>query len=889
MQRSFPLTLCLFLLTVLPLLAAPTPVPPPPPTLAQALVAAPPHGGLVLAVSAEGVSLPSGVEMPAADASAEDIATAFACRADTFGVVTAVSPATKVALNTNPALPNVSADLSGNTAFKMLAASLDDSQWKTLTSDTGLGLTDLTDATQKALFHGLFRQGHLWVASQDPELAKLPDDQRTDIKDMSDQIDDVRLRLGQTAHIYLHDTQGKTIFFSAAPPNAAGRLHTWYPRQEPQAAAHNVLLRAVVPNTPTDGDLHPDAAAFRVNVSCAGANTVNDLMTRIAAQTHQEIYADPHYAARALTILGPVASAPAGDLLRGLAQAVAGTYRQVGPAFVLTDDLAGVGTRRQRLAEWEEIANTDSSKLRDEAGQILLAKRLSSARRFPTFSDPLALTPEEMAAIKDDTDQPGVPSIMGSDIPFTKLTPSQQTWGRQTAEEYEAQRFNNPLSPYSEDAPGEPDMNGSVTLLAYYQIQLLVPGLTQPVHSNILSALSVLYFPGEAAAMETLQQNAAKAKPPTPPLPPAPPLAAVLHSRPRRAILGHPRTPAEVDALVAAMRKIGLNELWLDVFSEGVAHIPNSPLSAKSIPVGSDILAEALTQTQGTGIRVYADMSLLPWGEATPDAARDRTIEGETNAEAAVHAHERNPDPNYDNDGKLVPFAPPPISVSPASSQVRQDLISLVGLAAAHTGLAGFVWEDAEDDDTLGYAPEMRLAFLRSAHADPLDISPTNYLSVDASLPTFDNADAESKLSAKWTEARQKALIDLLKQMRRSFPPPAAGLPILMEQSAGSSAWMASWDDLKSLPPPLRPLFKGSPYPSPAQVAATARTQGKAILLGVGVVNDGDTDTLARDLKAGLEPGWRDGYVLDFRLEDVTQGKAPLDALVRAVLPKQKH
>ena len=87
------------------------------------------------------------------------------------------------------------------------------------------------------------------------------------------------------------------------------------------------------------------------------------------------------------------------------------------------------------------------------------------------------------------------------------------------------------------------------------------------------------------------------------------------------------------------MQKLALNELWLDLFSDGIAFIPNSRLSSKTIPVGTDILAEAITKAQGTGIAVYADLQLLHWGGGTPDSARDLTILGETNAEAAIHAH----------------------------------------------------------------------------------------------------------------------------------------------------------------------------------------------------------------------------------------------------------
>ena len=896
MRSCVLLIFSLALLAASPVMAAP-PVPkstpPLAPTLAQALLTAPPPtSGLILTVGAEHIPLPLGTEMPAADASLADIATAFGGRTDTFGRITVIAPATKVVLNENPGPPDIAADLTSSTSFKMLAASLDDPQWKALTSETGLGLSDLTEDSQIALFHGLFRQGRLWVSSSDPELAKLPVERRTDIKDVSDQIDGIRLRLGQTAKIYLHDKLGKTIYFSGTPLDAAAKLHTWYPKQEQQGTEHNVLLRAVIPNTPRDGDLRPDAAPFRVSITHTGAKTVGELLTRIATLTHQEIYTDPHYANKTLTVIGSGVAAPAGDWLRAIALAVAGTYRQVGPAYVLTDDIVGVGARRQRLLNWEKAADVASSKIRDEAGLTMLTRRASTARSLPTLGDPLALTPKQMAAQKDADTMPGVPSILGTDVPFSTLTAAQQAWGRQIASDYEDQRSKNTLPFYlNDDSPREPDLNGEVSLTPQYQVQLIIPGAAAPVGTNLKSAVSTLYWPGETMSMEHYLASASMRQTPPLPLAPAPPLAIVLKSCSRRAVLGHPRTPTDVDALLSTMQKLGLNELWLDVFSDGTAYIPNSRLSSKTIPIGTDILAEALTRAKGTGIAVYADMHLLHWGGVTPDSARDLTILGETNAEFAINAHERDPKLDFDDmTVKFIPFEIPPLVVNPAASRVRDDLSEITRLASVHSGLAGFVWEDAEDDDDLGYAPEARLTFLRLTHADPLDLTPKNYSRIDVSLPTFDDEAVEKKLSEEWVEAHPSALESLLKQMRRSIPSPVSALPILMEQSAVRTYWFSSWDDKKSLPPPLRTSLESDTYQAPAAIAEAARTQGKAVLLHVGIENDGDTDTLARTLKAGLGVGKWDGYVLDFKREEVTQGKAPLDSLVRAVnLSLQKH
>ncbi len=858
--------------------------PPTPPglTLAGALASMPPPTqGVLLAVGADKVKLSAGAEAPpTGGVDLGTVAAAFGEQAQPFGTVTAVAPATRVVLNEDPAPPDVTADLSPRPAFRMLAASLDDSQWAALTSERGLGLTDLPDRTQQALFHALFPRGRLWVASQDPEMAKLPDDQRTDTRDVSDQIDGVRIRLGQTTHLYVHDRAGQTIYFSVKAADEAKRLHTWSPKLDSPAAQHNVALRATVINTPRPGDLHLDDPALAVAVPVAGLRTVEDMTERIAALSHKEVYADPHYARRTLMVIGPAPSAPAGDLLGALALAVAGTYRQVGPAFVLTDALAGVGARRQRLAEWEEAAQDGQHALGDRAGAALLKRRINQARALPAFGDPIALTPSQMTAMKRDIMIPELPGEEGR-YPYAKLTAAQQDLARRTAADYEERSASSTLPQYlAEGDPQEADPTGPVDLRMEYKVEMLIPTINTLVESGLQQPMWMLFWPGEAIAAERHPeafhpQETTKSVP-------LPALIPLLRSRLRRAVIGHPRTAASVDALVAAMRKVGLNELWLDVFSGGVSHVGGKD---------PDILGEALKQTAGTGITMYADLSLLPWGDAPPEAARDLSIEGENSQEVGVHARDRMQEAEYDDAGKPVVFAPPPVLVSPAAETVRGTLTALVQGLSARPGLAGFVWEDAEAGSDLGYTPAMRLAFLRFAHADPLDITPALSLRADVSLPAFDDAAADKALPALWDKARAGANAALLGAMRQAR---VSARPILMEQSAVRTEWLASWDDPRQLPPPLRTLFVGEFYPKPERIAVGAQKQGKAALLRERVSNSADTDALARALQtdlagkmAGGKSAWG-GFVLDFADAEATRGEHPLAGLVDAAARETK-
>jgi len=603
--------------------------------------------------------------------------------------------------------------------------------------------------------------------------------------------------------------------------------------------------------------------------------TVGDLVTRIGIKTGLELYADPHYAARMLMVQGTATTEPAADLLQALCLCVTGTFRKVGPAYVLTDGLIGVGTRRKHLEDWEGGADYARDVLQDQAGSTMLSRHASDARKLPTFGDPLALTAEEMASLPDDPVMPGLPQDYGNNSrPFAKLTAAQQAWMRQAAAEYNDKIRSDPQLAGQSEA----DVTHNVEVRTNYQIQLLVPSHSQPVDA-FSSPLGIFYLPGmdelmlKSKLLDSAERAKALAK-----LPPAPPLSAALHLGRFRAVLAHPRTAKDVDALVAAMQKLGLNALVLDVFSGGVNHVKTSAVS------GTDILTEALARTRGTGIAVYADLSLLTWGDAPLDAVQDLTIDGQNSRQAAIQAQQINPSTEYDGNDDPIPFVTPQVSVSPSSAQVQTTLWTLVQDISARPGLAGLVWENADTTGDLGYTPDRRLAFLRSAHADPVDLMEwSDALQAKTKLPLFDDAAIDTTVNALWTKAKIKANTDLLEQLRAAAQ--AGGvMPILMEQGWDAHLWYASWDDPKSQPPPQRDLsFDGDYADNEAAIKRVARAQGHLVLRREAIENDGDTLALARKLQddAKLLPG--DGFVLDFDHEEVTQGAAPLDSLVQAV------
>ena len=876
-----------FCLLVFPVLSAEAqgvkPVVPPKLTLAQALSAVPrPSVGLRLTVGAEKVALRDGTDAPATGASLDQITSAFGERTANFGDIVAVAPSSMVLLNPNPGPPDIAADMKSVTALALLASSLTDSQWSALISEQGIGLADLTDDTQRSLFHALFPNGQLLVGSEDPVLADVPREKRTDVRDLTDQIDGTRIRLTQTSHFYLHNQSGGTIYFSGNRPDAAGRRHFYSPKAPPLSAQHTVSLRAEVPNALKSSDLDWNSKALRVSVPVVGLKCVGDLVERIGQETHLELYADPHYAGKTVTVSGPATSAPADDLLRAVCLCVTGTFRKVGSAYVLTDDLIGVGVRRKHLTEWEDAANLAEQEIRQKLAPALLEHHAADVRKLQAFGDPFGLSPEEVAALLPDEALPPLPRMFDTDFPFAKLSAAQQAWMKQRGEEYEASKQNG----QSENAP-PPDFTHNVGMRMNMQLQLIVPTESQAVDTNLNSLMFSLFVPDMATMMAATKAKEVEAKAKLDAdakakalakMPPAPLLSAMLHHGNRRALLAHPYSVADVDASVAAMQKLGLNQLWLNVFSGGASHLQTNAAS------DADILTEALNKTRGTGIAVFADLSLLCWGAEPPDSMRDLTIDGKDSRQAAVDDNATSPNENYDDEENLIPFVAPSVYVSPSAPAVEQTLSALMQDLVARPGLAGLVWEDAETNSSVGYTPLMREGFLRAFHADPVDIADSGYSRIDLSLPLFDDPKVDAALPGQWTKFSADSGVSLLLRLRAAAQRGSGpALPILLPQDGfGDDKWFVDWNDPKQ-PSSLRAQQADGLYVPPEKITEIANTRGRILVRCEAIKNDGDTPTLARMLRDDAKDLPSAGFVLDFSQESVTQGAAPLDSLVQAV------
>ena len=779
------------------------------PTLADALVKArPPHDGVVLTVNGDLVlRLPDAV-LPGVQPDISEVAAEYGRITQMFGSVTAVAPPMMTVLNTDTTPINPYDGIPPNDAFKLLCGSLDDGQWGLLTGPTGLGDGDLSDA-QRPLYEAMFAGttvSYRFLASTD--INAMTNTPWTPLGESD--VSKLRLRLAQKLQVAVptgKDSNAWTSTFGLDLGNKAPRGIISLNGSGKRTTLQGTTLRAVVPNAPNPSDLDFHNPVFSVPVRLDGVKTVGDLLARIGVATHLELYADRRYENRTVTTLGATTPS-AGDLLGGLALCVRGAYRGVGTAYVLTNDQVGLAPRcltADRLeaaaaAKRQEAEAAASKRLTGQRGGIL---GLTGMQGEEITAEELAFTP------------PGKPKTVFSpeypqaSVPWSMLTPAQQELAE---EQFKAMNTGFQQPNRSPHWVAEGKQNGLFSLSADVTLQLLCPGVSEPTElpDNFTDGL---FTPSPVLKQQLLTQNRETNAHfyGVPASVSATALAAKLALLPRRAVFARPRTATELDAVLGAMQRLGLNQLWLDVFSQGQVHTDGS----------QDLLTEVLAKAKGMGITVLPTVDLLDWGPDTPADARDINISGET--------------PSLP-DGS--------IPVSPALPSAEDSLTALIRKLAATPGVSAIAIHDTvsleqkpepaafeqvyvgmrgpmfgnHDEVTgeafwsrdLGYVTPLRLGFLRRWHLDPLDLpkSPDGALKVDVSVPEFSGRQALSGMNQAWDDWRTAAKLNTMQHLL-TVAQASAGrrFPFLVRQPIDGTdlATYCLWDDPHTWLPLPRP------------------------------------------------------------------------------------
>ena len=777
------------LLTAPPLLRADPPIPAPLKLDAALAQAQPSPGEVALAVGAARVPLPDGATLPGVPLTGQEVGALYGRTTQPFGEVVAIAPPTMTVVYSPPETPNPYDGMPPSQVMKLLTQTFTPAQWKAFLSQSGVGYAEMQGETQPPLFQALFPGGHLVLIEDNPTGENDPKTQR----DLSgDTLLSAHLRLGSMTSLALQmtgNTDGHMFANGLRPAGSPARFFMMNSPSSDVDREFGAQVRETVPNALKAGQIAFDDPALKAAVPLGGIKTVDDLIIRICRAAKREIYADPRYAARMVTLSPAGQSAPAADLLQALALCVGGTYRRVGPAWVLTDDVVGLGTKHALWKAFEDKAQSmlpDSSDFSQTGPNPALPY---TVKDIMEADDPLAFTPEQRDRYwKEWAANPGQSSsvVMDVTVPFEQLSSAQQEAAEmiQTANEKDHNKTT---------------LSGTVMVQEEPEVEVLLPEVNGPV-VIFQSYQSLLPYPALTPAQEQAQQKRMERDFPEitgDPNVPAPDFGKTLRGFTRRAALFAPKTPKETVNSLSALSALGFSEAWLQI----------RPGPASADAEARARLALAVTAGRRLGIRVFPDISLLHWQEGTDPALLDCDLEGKTVLPLEVSS-----------------FSP---AVSPFAPAVTERLTALVRSLSSVPGLGGMVWEDTLSpgyeaavqgenigrfDDALGYSEAGRLAFLRQDHADPVDTCDNSYTNERAHVhvPGFDSDSKEEQhLFQDWkkscADAGQALMRHLAVSLTLSFTGTTPRLPLLLPPSnALFVTSFGSWDDLSSPPPIVR-------------------------------------------------------------------------------------
>ena len=791
--------------------AAPAPI-----SLADALKAMPVasvgDGSVALTVGAERVTPMPPPPQDAQDAlpdnpiaTPQSLAVQYGRLGGWFGHVYALAPPTMTVLNTSPALADLPlGDLAGQHPETYLLGSLTPEQLRQAGTG-GLAYADMTP-DQQSLMRALLPTPLEII----PVTATLPDrkfgtqewkDARAtfdaQIKKVSgdDLFGSLRLHAYLTSDFYAHAPTGFGIGDTRDTLETTGAYKLpfgGYGNMESRGKATETILRADVPNAPKEGDFDWRRQDLERPVPLQGLKTVDDLVTRIGRTAHLELYADLHFGPLPLLMVGDMKKPqPAGDVMQALALCVTGAWRQVGPAYVLTDDVQGLGFRQQFLAEIGQIWSNRLSQGGKDAGSHLQGLDWLHSLSFAP-GDIGALSGDQINEIQKEA------GTNKGTLLWKALPPALQQHLRDHFLHYGDNMPKNEMPEIMKLGEGMKAAAQSITP-------------DTPVDTTLNIRLAV-ELPGTGAMM---LYDAYKVQAPEPASDDAPAKTDALAqansiSLPQklRGVLCAPKTPDEAREVVARLPKMGLNTLLLDVFTNGRTYFPNTALPPAS-EKASGVLQAALDAAKPLHIPVYAVLDTLcwrkdglaphplPWPKGYEE---DLTISGETPDRAIQRRFASNSlSTDYNHPRYALAGEGTQAWASPLDPKVRVLLPPLVRTLAATPGLAGLIFQDTVppgygekvldgDQIGLGYTPENRLAYLRESHRDPVDLSSgSDMVSVfvggenffghyGITIPSFASS---SKDYFPWAKYRTDVNLSLLTDCWRSAQAAAPPLPLL--------------------------------------------------------------------------------------------------------------
>lgn len=730
------------------------------------------------------------------------------------GSLTVLAPTEMVVLNTKLGKPDIASALSREDRMTIFEASLTEAQWKKLCGERGIGLPDL-NAEQKPLFLSLLPDPLVVVKAQ------LKDGSFNSVGQpmtaSADQRMGSRIRINRQTHVAYaaQDRPNTWITYNDGVPRPDGaELLTLEPQtvRRPTLGNYGEELGRIVPNRSKPGDLNFDTAKldFRVALGTEpGSETalsLGDLVNRIARASGLELYADPRIASLPLWTTG--GSARAGDALKALALAVSGTFRKIGPAHLLTDDLIGIGSRRAIISDWLDDAQARVNTLRYDAQRIIRAKNVDRLVDFgPGETQPLEL--DKMRSVR-----PSIYPFASSDESVLDTSTLDAGWQKLIRDDVDrgvAQRQQRDQLRPMGSRPTMPTASAShVKLKVSVKATLIVPNL-----GEVGEGVSFGMGTGVTRDSEKTEARGALSEPRASDY-------GLPSDLPVRALCISPANLAELTNLLREAEVRGFNQVWIELpFSSEEADrlIAGGVNAAKSsriavLPVvrplrlRSDLMADA------------KELDLNIVGETLPELAKRKRDSPHLALYAGWKADLNRP-------GAWIRIDQPPSRLAAKKTALHfAALPGISGLVIRDSCAQGYADPGDRDDynqsidHQFGYVPPMRLEFLRRFGADPIDFPAEGANSSPlAELPFFPDDKLRSRytivdnepvrnpgrtLAQEWNAFRfglnSAFMEDLFNELKQRAP----GLPLMLDhrwnQGTMNPGWFIEWNAPRDLP-----------------------------------------------------------------------------------------
>ncbi len=620
---------------------------------------------------------------------------AFNRKVVTIGSMRAIVPTTMVKIDDSfSQKPDLYEGLDLRSKVIYLLATLSESQVKTATSK-GLGFGDLNQQ-QQLVFQS--------IVPKKFEVQQLePDGKRQKVTDSFRLTDQhrkgVRLKFTKTISFELPlENQRGYCMANTMDHVGIGDLPGLRRELSDMERGPNeifgITVRSVVPNTQKPSNLDFHAKTWDFTVSFPRNIPLGQAITSLGQTGKVALFTDPRVARRPLTVEGEVR---AGDLLASIAQMVTGTFRKVGPDYVLTSDLLGLGTRKTTFDQWEADIRQQQQEM---SGEWLDKVRLTTLTKLVKTSPQDPYQPSDRMQEYLSKSFPGRRDPIPSDLIDDGI--------RHIVDRFNVEYSSQPVTTNGIVAESE---------VSFHFVLPTGEDLFEPGGGNI----GTLEYFGESKRPKY-----------TPPQMPPP---RVLPEGSSVGIAIRAVNKDQVLKQIDQASSVGMKEVWIDTTSQ-------------------EVLDAGLTAAKAKGVAVR--LIIRPWQNQTGQEEVDQTILGDSGAALAKWAVKNprlsNPRHTYDFMRSVLW---PEMTISPNR---RPDSWTTMASMTRTPGLSGVVLCDQQSAGyepkvgegysignspvdlvarQFGYSLSMRSSFLRANGVDPIDLVPPGLMSSVNVSPFF--------------------------------------------------------------------------------------------------------------------------------------------------------